>query len=277
MSSEVQATQRDGDPLFRDVDTSADRSLVAMMDATDAWPAVRTARQWLHESVRVRLGRVPIRSVDLGCGPGTFHTTSGAAATIDIDRSHTMVRSVRDRHPTTLAVVGDVERLGLADGVADLVHVERVLQWLDDPAQAMREAIRVVRPGGCVSVTDTDWSTLSVDDPTSPASRELSAAALWWVPHPTLAASLPTSLAEHVVDVEVRHDVVRLTSWDPDVVDQHDGPPGLPLRTIAAAAGGSVSSAGIDELASAARAGRFRAELTLVTVLGTRPVHGALS
>ena len=45
MSSEVQATRRDGDPLFRDVDTSADPSLVAMMDATDTWPAVRAARR----------------------------------------------------------------------------------------------------------------------------------------------------------------------------------------------------------------------------------------
>ena len=40
---------------------------------------------------------------------------------------------------------------------------ERTLQWLADPATAVAEMVRVVRPGGRVSLIDTDWSTFAID------------------------------------------------------------------------------------------------------------------
>ena len=43
---------------------------------------------------------------------------------------------------------------------------------------------------------------------------------------------------------------------------QHDGPPGLPLHSIA-----GEHAADLDAVADAARAGTFRAEVTLVTVV----------
>ena len=40
-----------------------------MMDATDAWTAVRAARTWVCDTVGVGTGHLV---VDLGSGPGTF-------------------------------------------------------------------------------------------------------------------------------------------------------------------------------------------------------------
>ena len=41
----------------------------------------------------------------------------------------------------------------------------RTFQYLTDPARAVREMVRVTRPGGRVVVADTDWETAVVDAP----------------------------------------------------------------------------------------------------------------
>jgi hypothetical protein len=74
----------------------------------------------------------------------------------------------------------------------------------------------------------------------------------------------------------VRTDTVVLTAWDPDVADHADGPPGLPLRSIAAGApsgGRGTLDADVTVLATRARRGTFRASLTLVTAFAQKSVR----
>jgi SAM-dependent methyltransferase len=59
--------------------------------------------------------------------------------------------------------VGDARSLAEADDYFDIVRSERTLQWLADPIAAVAEMTRVVRPGGRVSLIDTDWSTFAID------------------------------------------------------------------------------------------------------------------
>ena len=59
--------------------------------------------------------------------------------------------------------VGDAHALDEPDDAFDAVRSERTLQWLADPAAAVAEMVRVVRPGGRVSLIDTDWSTFTID------------------------------------------------------------------------------------------------------------------
>jgi SAM-dependent methyltransferase len=59
--------------------------------------------------------------------------------------------------------VGDACSLDEPDDSFDAARSERTLQWLADPAAAVAEMVRVVRPGGRVSLIDTDWSTLTID------------------------------------------------------------------------------------------------------------------
>jgi hypothetical protein len=76
-----------------------------------------------------------------------------------------------------------------------------------------------------------------------------------------------------VTDLRTRADVVVITDWDPDDPAQRDGPPGLPLRAIAAAGPDGergAPDADLIALATAARAGDFYASLTLVTVVARR-------
>ncbi len=56
---------------------------------------------------------------------------------------------------------------------------------------------------------------------------------------------------------------MTIAAWDPEDFAQHDGPPGLPLHSIA-----GEHASDLDAVADAARNGAFRAEVTLVTALG---------
>jgi ArsR family transcriptional regulator len=49
---------------------------------------------------------------------------------------------------------GDLYDLGLEGGSADAVVVHQVLHFLSDPAQAVREAARIVEPGGRMLIVD---------------------------------------------------------------------------------------------------------------------------
>jgi SAM-dependent methyltransferase len=259
------------DDDFAAVDAGDATRLVAMMHATDAWPAVQAAREWV-------LGRVapPPDTIvlDVGCGPGTFGiraATRGAVA-VDVDRSRAMLDAARAAHPAALVIGGDVAGLPLRDGAAALTHVERVLQWTTDPGNALAELARVTAPGGRLAVTDTDWSAFRMDHDEPRIADRWSAAALGWVPHARLAATLPERLrALGCDDVEVRHDRVTITAWNPDDPAHADGPPGLPLRSIGAGAAEPERARLLDDvavLAGRARAGRFRADLVLVTAVG---------
>jgi ArsR family transcriptional regulator len=49
---------------------------------------------------------------------------------------------------------GDVNALALPESTADLVAIHQVLHYLDDPARALAEAARVLKPGGRLLVVD---------------------------------------------------------------------------------------------------------------------------
>ena len=59
--------------------------------------------------------------------------------------------------------VRDAAALDEPDDSFDAVRSERTLQWLPDPRAAVAEMSRVARPGGQVSLIDSDWSTFAID------------------------------------------------------------------------------------------------------------------
>jgi ubiquinone/menaquinone biosynthesis C-methylase UbiE len=67
--------------------------------------------------------------------------------------------------------VGDAHALPLPDGSIDRARADRVLQHLAQPAQAVAELRRVVRPNGLVTLAEPDWDTLVVDDRDVETSR----------------------------------------------------------------------------------------------------------
>jgi arsenite methyltransferase len=101
------------------------------------------------------------RIADVGCGPGAFAealTARGAQVTA-IDSAPAMLAAVEARSLGCELVEADALSLPLATASHDAACLVQVLEYVPDPVAAVREAARVVRPGGAVLVADTDWDT----------------------------------------------------------------------------------------------------------------------
>ena len=100
------------------------------------------------------------RVLEVGCGTGNYVSSlaghTGCAAW-GLDPSAGMLARAR-AHPEQIRwMLGRAERIGLADGVFDLVFSVDVIHHVTDKAALYREAERLLRPGGQVcTVTDSE-------------------------------------------------------------------------------------------------------------------------
>ena len=62
-------------------------------------------------------------------------------------------------------LAGDVRTLNFADGSFDAVVAHTLLSHVEDPLAVLKEAARVVRPGGMIGVFDGDYASLTFDHP----------------------------------------------------------------------------------------------------------------
>jgi SAM-dependent methyltransferase len=105
--------------------------------------------------------------LDVGSGPGTItvdlakRVAPGRVTALETTQAVLeLTRAEADRYGRTNVdfLVGDVHALQLPDACFDVVHAHQVLQHVADPVAALREMIRVCRPGGVVAARDADYA-----------------------------------------------------------------------------------------------------------------------
>ena len=104
--------------------------------------------------------------LDVGSGPGVIAAAVALGCprgrVVALDQSAARVRQAHARLAPSggSAVRGDAAELPFESGSFDLVYCRFLLEYLRDPARAIREMVRVCRPGGRVLVQDLDGQLL---------------------------------------------------------------------------------------------------------------------
>ncbi|TDE26890.1 class I SAM-dependent methyltransferase [Actinomadura sp. 6K520] len=175
--------------------------------------ASRVTRQYLigarslHDHVASKLlDAGASRVLDVGCGEGALSAVFAGSPPfllVGLDASAVLLRA----HPGP-RVQADARRLPFRDGAFDAVVAVNMLYHLDDPGLALREAHRVLAPGGMLLA-----SAISRAD-----SPELAPA---WRPEPTTfdAEDAPDRVCEVFAEAEVeRWDAPLMTLPDRDAI-----------------------------------------------------------
>jgi arsenite methyltransferase len=105
--------------------------------------------------------------LDVGCGPGFLLAEMadevGAQGKLNgIDASADMIALARQRcrgFSTVALQEADALALPFADSTFDVVVSTQVYEYVADIAAALREAARVLRPGGRLLIVATDWES----------------------------------------------------------------------------------------------------------------------
>jgi len=193
---------------FDRVDAARDQSaFLEFLDRVDALPDVAAYRARTYEPFG-SAGCV----VDVGCGTGTAarELASRVERVVGVDVSETMIEVARERTGDRTDVhfeVADASSLPLGDRSVDGYRAERLFQHLADPAAAISEARRVLRPGGQICVIDQDWDTLIFATDDVETTRQVTAAMADSVAGGTAARNLAAVLdGAGFTEVTVRAD-----------------------------------------------------------------------
>lgn len=269
---------------FEAVDDQPDISmLLSAMDETAQWEATKKLRAWEREQLSLRSGQ---RLLDVGCGLGDAALALSAdlgaqGEVVGIDGSEAMLAEARRRAADATChvrfTVGDAGALDEPDASFDAVRSERMLQWVPDPALAVAEMARVLRPGGLLCLTDSDWSTLDFDVGDPDIARRV---------HQTFGVDRgrQTTVGGRLGGLAEAAGLVPLAgtsatqvwaSWDPDEAPRPDG--WAPMAVMA----GSMMEAGqltadevdsfVETVEEAARQGHFTMRLTMYSLIAAAP------
>ena len=171
--------------------------MVMLLDLQDRDLSIRRLRDWALAGAGVGPG---LTVLDVGSGTGTM-TRELAALVGPAGRAtgvepNPVLRALAEERAAeagshAVFVDGLADALPVADGTVDVVWCERVLQHLDDPAAAVRECTRVLVPGGCAVLLDSDHDTRVVAGVEPAVSRALADAFVLGATSPRVGRSIP--------------------------------------------------------------------------------------
>ncbi|WP_171169952.1 demethylmenaquinone methyltransferase [Streptomyces sp. I05A-00742] len=135
--------------------------VAAKYDLTNDVISLGQARRWRKDLAAAVGGRPGQKVLDLAAGTGTSSIPFSAdgAYVVPCDFSLGMLREGKKRHPWMPLTAGDATRLPFADGVFDAVTISYGLRNVQDTDAALREMLRVTKPGGRVVICEFSHPT----------------------------------------------------------------------------------------------------------------------
>lgn len=147
-----------------------------------AFGQVLTAGDWLddhfeaceplYERMVRAAGLLPGSMIlDAGCGTGSFLPLireciekDGSLVAVDQDLGNVQLAAAREAMSDAVLIAGSITSLPFATGSFDAAWCANVTQYFNDAALAalLLELVRVVRPGGLVTVKDVDMTGLRI-------------------------------------------------------------------------------------------------------------------
>lgn len=142
-----------------------DTKALARLEKLYSTPQIVAQRRRLREIIAARPGE---SGLDVGCGVAYLAcelakevTPGGRIAAIDNSRDAVDASKVRIANGELNGLVdvrgGDAAHLDFPDNAFDFIVGAQVYCYVPDISQALREAARVLRPGGRLVILDTDW------------------------------------------------------------------------------------------------------------------------
>lgn len=151
---------------FRDADGAMRSELTRCLDFMNATPFFKRYKEESWDALQLS-GKA--RILDVACGVG-FDVVELArrypsAEVYGLDPSLGFLALAQERAQglaNARFVAGDSRRLPFADNRFDAARIDRSLQHIARPIEALREMVRVTREGGRIVVAEPDWGTFFV-------------------------------------------------------------------------------------------------------------------
>ncbi len=262
---------------FANVDQANPADLVGRLDTMHGLEFFRSYKKETFALMQLVPGA---RAADVGCGTGDdarhmAELVGESGSVVGFDVSEAMLKEAHNRKgeslPNLQFVRSSAEELKIEANVFDAIRADRVLTHVPDTSGALREMVRVVKPGGRVVVSEPDMPGCWVTNRHHAISDRILKAIAESCVHPYVARDMYHDFRDAGL-TDVRLILRSLALVDPEPVE-NILKFGAAIETMIAAGDLSADEAALwlSEFEERRQGKRFLAGVTIFIVSGVKP------